>query len=80
MGILLLQMLSGAEPAASGKRVSKKALLSLPNAGMFVRYLSAYEVRKSEAGDNARHVESLILRISKPRLNKNIGTLKEAGN
>jgi transcriptional regulator with XRE-family HTH domain len=42
-----------------------------------VRYLSAYEVLGSDVSDNAKHVESLILRISKPRLNKNIGNLKE---
>jgi hypothetical protein len=43
-----------------------------------VRYFSAYEVRGLDVADNARHVESLILRISKPRLNKNIGKLQPA--
>jgi len=42
-----------------------------------IRYLSAYEVLGSDVGDNAKHVEGLILRISKPRLNKNIGKLQE---
>lgn len=41
-----------------------------------IRYLSAYEVLGSDVGDNLKHVEGLILRISKPRLNKNIGKLK----
>jgi hypothetical protein len=41
-----------------------------------IRYLSAYEVLGSDVADNAKHVESLILRIGKPRLNKNIGKLK----
>lgn len=43
-----------------------------------VRYISAYHVRSSDHQDHAKHVESLILRISKPHLNKNIGTLKYA--
>ena len=43
-----------------------------------VRYISAYRVQKSIFEDYAKHVESLILRISKPRLNANIGKLKKA--
>jgi hypothetical protein len=43
-----------------------------------VRYLSAYYVQRSIFEDYARHVESLILRISKPALNANIGKLEKA--
>jgi hypothetical protein len=43
-----------------------------------VRYLSAYYVQESIFEDYAKHVESLILRISKPVLNSNIGKLKKA--
>jgi hypothetical protein len=43
-----------------------------------VRYISAYSVPPSEHADYAKHVEGLILRISKPRLNKNLGTLQQA--
>lgn len=43
-----------------------------------VRFVSAYDVGVTEWGDYPRHVESLILRISKPLLNKNIGTLGKA--
>lgn len=41
-----------------------------------VCYISAYSVIYSGFGDFSRHIESLILRISKPRLNKNIGSLE----
>lgn len=40
-----------------------------------VAYMSAYYVGWSQMMDYPRHVESLILRISKPPLNRNIGTL-----
>jgi len=43
-----------------------------------VRFVSAYDVGAAEWGDYPKHVESLILRISKPLLNKNIGTLDKA--
>jgi hypothetical protein len=43
-----------------------------------VRYISAYHVQKSIFEDYAKHVESLILRISMPKLNANIGNLKKA--
>ena len=43
-----------------------------------VRYVSAYDVGTSNIFDYPRHVESLILRISKPALNKNIGDLEKA--
>jgi hypothetical protein len=43
-----------------------------------VRYISAYSIPASDQADYAKHVEALILRISKPRLNKNIGNLKAA--
>ena len=43
-----------------------------------VRYVSAYDVGPVEWDDYPKHVESLLLRISKPRLNKNIGHLARA--
>lgn len=43
-----------------------------------VRYVSAYDVGTSDWVDYPKHVESLILRISKPLLNKNIGILARA--
>ena len=43
-----------------------------------IRYISAYDVGKSKLMDFPRHVESLMLRISKPILNKNIGNLAVA--
>jgi len=43
-----------------------------------VRYISAYDIGISKWLDYPKHVESLILRISKPRLNKNIGNLEQA--
>ncbi|WP_208410031.1 hypothetical protein [Xanthomonas arboricola] len=43
-----------------------------------VRFISAYDVGATEWGDYPKHVESLILRISKPILNKNIGSLGKA--
>ena len=43
-----------------------------------VRYVSAYYVQASDFADYAKHVESLILRISKPILNANIGVLQTA--
>lgn len=43
-----------------------------------VRYISAYDVGGSNWIDYPKHVESLILRISKPPLNKYIGFLEKA--
>lgn len=43
-----------------------------------VRYISAYDVGDSKWLDYPKHVESLVLRISKPPLNKNIGSLERA--
>jgi len=43
-----------------------------------VRYISAYDVGESNWLDYPKHVESLILRISKPALNKQIGYLEKA--
>ena len=40
-----------------------------------VRYISAYEVGGLESADYPKHVESILLRISKPPLNRNIGHL-----
>ncbi|MCU6435701.1 hypothetical protein LPB67_18135 [Undibacterium sp. Jales W-56] len=40
-----------------------------------VKYISAYDVGAVKWNDFPKHVESLILRISKPILNKNIGNL-----
>lgn len=45
-----------------------------------VRYISAYSIPASDHADYAKHVEGLILRISKPRLNKNLGILKPAAS
>ena len=42
------------------------------------KYLSAYNIKNFEFLDYPKHVESIILRISKPRLNKQIGVLEEA--
>lgn len=42
------------------------------------RYVSAYDIKSFDAFDYPRHVESLILRISKPRMNKKIGILEKA--
>ena len=43
-----------------------------------VRYVSAYHVTSSDFADYAKHIESLILRISKPVLNRNLGRLESA--
>lgn len=43
-----------------------------------VKYISAYDVGASNWVDYPKHVESLILRISKPILNKQIGFLERA--
>lgn len=43
-----------------------------------VQYISAYDVGDLAWDDYPKHVESLILRISKPPLNKNIGHLERA--
>ena len=43
-----------------------------------VRYISAYDVKSFDDFDYPKHVESLILRISKPRMNKQIGILDAA--
>ncbi|MGC7560769.1 hypothetical protein [Pasteurella sp. PK-2025] len=42
------------------------------------KYISAYDVGYTLFSDYPKHVESLILRISKPKLNKNIGSLSKA--
>lgn len=46
--------------------------------GDLVTYLSAYHVPGSSHRDHPKHVESLLLRISKPPLNKQIGKLSKA--
>jgi hypothetical protein len=43
-----------------------------------VRYISAYDVKVVGEFDYPKHVESLILRISKPIMNKQIGRLEAA--
>ena len=43
-----------------------------------VRYISAYDVGSTSFDDYPKHVESLLLRISKPPFNKNIGFLDRA--
>lgn len=43
-----------------------------------VRYISAYDVKVIRGFDYPKHVESLILRISKPVMNKQIGRLETA--
>jgi hypothetical protein len=43
-----------------------------------VRYISAYDVGSTSFDDYPKHVESLLLRISKPSFNKNIGSLNRA--
>jgi len=43
-----------------------------------VKYISAYDVGNTSFEDYPKHVESLILRISKPPFNKNIGSLGRA--
>jgi hypothetical protein len=43
-----------------------------------VRFVSAYDVKMFENFDYPKHVESLILRISKPIMNKQIGLLSKA--
>lgn len=43
-----------------------------------VKYISAYDVGNSNWLDYPKHVESLILRISKPPLNKILGALEPA--
>lgn len=40
-----------------------------------VRYISAYDVGGMDHSDYPRHVESLILRLNKPLLNKQVGKL-----
>ena len=42
-----------------------------------VRYISAYSVSGGSSFDYPKHVESLMLRISRPRLNSNIGQLEK---
>ncbi|PVZ72603.1 hypothetical protein [Pelagibaculum spongiae] len=43
-----------------------------------IKYISAYDVKSFNFWDYPKHVESLLLRISKPPLNKQIGTLESA--
>lgn len=40
-----------------------------------VKYISAYDVGGADHSDYPKHVESLILRLSKPLLNKQVGKL-----
>ena len=42
-----------------------------------VRYISAYYIGGTSSFDYPKHVESLMLRISRPRLNNNIGQLEQ---
>lgn len=51
--------------------------ISLPPAKVkeLVKYISAYDVAGKEHSDYPKHVESLVLRINKPKLNKQLGTL-----
>lgn len=56
-----------------------KGIKSTPdNRTQIVKYISAYDVGSVKGDDFPKHVESLILRISKPLLNKNIGSLEVA--
>lgn len=61
------------------QKISTKFPTGLPQAPdkryEVVRYISAYDVGQSEWLDYPLHVESLILRISKPPLNQRIGKL-----
>jgi hypothetical protein len=59
-----------------GKRVFPRGAKQPKTRLDIVRYVSAYYVKGSDFEDYAKHVESLILRISKPILNKNIGSLQ----
>lgn len=43
-----------------------------------VQYVSAYEVPKTNFFDYQKHIEALILRVSKPVSNKVLGTLQNA--
>lgn len=43
-----------------------------------VRYISAYYIKVFETIDYARHVESLFLRVGKPKMNKISGSLEKA--
>ena len=43
-----------------------------------IKFISAYDVGATDWGDYSKHVESIILHISKPTLNKNIGSLGKA--
>lgn len=45
---------------------------------MAVKYISAYEIPKVDHLDYPKHVESLVLRLSKPVGNKVLGTLKRS--
>ena len=42
-----------------------------------VKYISVYDVAGKDHSDYPKHVESLILRIKKPKLNKQLGMLTE---
>lgn len=67
---------------AIGRKVDVRFPSGVRNRPQFryqiVRYVSAYDVGSSEWLDYPKHVESLILRISKPPLNKVIGRLERA--
>lgn len=56
-----------------------KAVASAPSERwMAVKYVSAYEIPKVHHMDYPKHVESLVLRLSKPVGNKVLGTLKRS--
>ena len=64
--------------AALNKHVFPKGAKQPKTRRDVVRYVSAYYVRESEFVDHAKHVEALILRISKPVLNTYIGEIQKA--
>lgn len=69
-----------------GAAISRKVHIAFPKGVVnapkkrteIVKYISAYDVGTTKSTDFPKHVESLILRISKPLLNKNIGYLQKA--
>ena len=58
---------------ALNRQLNKNFRLKLRNV---VKYISAYYVGGTSSFDYPKHVESLILRISRPRLNTSIGQLE----
>lgn len=56
-----------------------RAVTSAPSERwMAVKYISAYEIPRVDHLDYPKHVESLVLRLSKPVGNKVLGTLKRS--